>query len=63
MHVKFGHYVSEFDNFLDQYLQRHPEVQRDQRRGWYIFWDKDVDLAAQEQAQHDSVPLPPYYYP
>lgn len=61
--VKLSNYVSEFDSFLGQYLEHHPEVLNDQRRGWYIFWDKDVDLAGQEQAQRDAVPLPPYYYP
>jgi hypothetical protein len=32
------HYVSEFMVFIDAYLKEHPEVVKDQRRGWDIFW-------------------------
>lgn len=55
-------YRSEFTNFMDGYLREHPEVVDDQRHGWYIWWDHDVDLAEEQKARRDSVPLPPYYY-
>lgn len=49
-------YVSEFTTFIDRYLEKHPEVVEDQRRGRDIYWDRKVDLKAQEEATYDSVP-------
>lgn len=49
-------YVSEFTNFMSHYLEEHPEVVKDQHRGWRIYWDHKVDLAEQEHAVKDSVP-------
>ena len=49
-------YVSEFTHFIDGYLEAHPEVVRDQKTGRLIYWEKRVDLAAQEKAGEDSVP-------
>jgi hypothetical protein len=60
--VGHGGYVSEFSQFLDSFLELHPEVPEDQRRGWYIWWDKDVDLKEEELEKSDSVPTPGYYY-
>lgn len=51
-----GNYVSEFEGFMNRFLDEHPEVQDDQRRGRLIHWDHKVDLAAQEKAARDSVP-------
>ncbi len=35
-----SHYdVFEFTAFMDQYLKVHPEVVRDQQRGWNIYWN------------------------
>lgn len=49
-------YVSEFENFMNRFLDRHPEVVEDQRSGRLIYWDHKVDLAALEKAERDSVP-------
>lgn len=49
-------YVSEFTRFMESYLTGHPEVVAEQRTGWRIYWDKRVDLRAQEAAEHDRVP-------
>lgn len=57
-----GGYVSEADQFLDGLLRAHPELEEDQRRGWYLLWDKQVDLDALEKAREDSVPVKPYHY-
>ncbi len=56
-------YVSEFTQFMQRYQDEHPEALASQRKGWYIFWDKKVDLPDQKKAEQDSVPTPPYYYP
>ena len=59
-----GHdgYVSEITQFLDKFLDEHPEVIDEQSRGWHIFWDRDVDLGELKKAGEDSVPAKPYYY-
>ncbi len=53
-------YVSEFTHFMDHFLEEHPEVIKDQRIGWRLYWDKRVDQTAQEKAEHDSVPADGY---
>jgi hypothetical protein len=61
---KAGHdgYVSEITQFLDKFLEEHPEVIDEQSKGWHIFWDRDVNLDEQKRADKDSVPSKPYYY-
>ena len=49
-------YVSEFTQFIDHYLDEHPEVIEDQRLGRLIYWDKTVDLTALAQAAKENVP-------
>lgn len=60
---RHGGYVSEFEQFLGSYLAGHPDCERDQQKGWYLLWDKQVDLKELKKAEEDRVPLPPYYYP
>jgi len=57
-----GGYVSEADQFLSELLHARPALVDDQRRGWYLLWDKRVDLDALEQARADTVPVKPYHY-
>lgn len=56
------HYVSEFTAFINRYLEEHPEVEKDQHRGWRIWWDKQLDLKALEDAEKDNVPDDGYGY-
>jgi hypothetical protein len=60
---RVGHagYVSEFDQFLHEFLERHPEVERDQKRGWYIWWDHRVDLSELDKQRND-LPVKSYSY-
>lgn len=60
--MKLKGYVSEYEQFLDRYKQTHPDVEENQRRGWYIWWDHNLDLAEVDRARRDSVPTNPYYY-
>lgn len=53
-------YVSEFTRFIDGYLNAHPEVADDQRRGWYIYWDHHVDLKDIEREMTENLPYEPY---
>jgi hypothetical protein len=57
-----GGYVSEFEQFLNRYLDEHPETAENQQRGWYIFWDHNVDLAAIDRLEKDKPPSHPYVY-
>jgi hypothetical protein len=57
-----GGYVSEFGQFLKDYQAGHPNMERDQQRGWYIYWDHKVDFDELERERQDHVPVPPYYY-
>ena len=47
---------------MDQFLEERPDVVADQRRGWHIFWDRDVDLEELKKANEDTVPPKNYYY-
>lgn len=49
-------YVSEFEKFINHFLEEHPEVLEDQRTGRAIYWDRKVDLTAQDKAEKDMVP-------
>ena len=49
-------YVSEFTVFMDHYLQVHPEVLEEQRRGWDFFWSPKAGLEAVNKELEDIVP-------
>ncbi|QID16157.1 DUF3460 family protein [Nitrogeniibacter mangrovi] len=55
-------YVSEFTRFMEDFMDHHPEEREEQRDGWRIFWDKQVDLKAQHERDESEVPTPGYYY-
>ncbi len=55
-------YVSDFERYLGRYLDQHPNVERDQRRGWYIWWDRRVDPADVEPQQPYAVKVNGYQY-
>ena len=60
--IRHGGYVSEFDQFINGFMVRHPEVADDQRRAWYIWWDHRVDLKDLEKQHDDAVPVKSYQY-
>jgi hypothetical protein len=57
-----GGYVSEYEQFLNVYLASHPEVRSDQKRGWYIWWDHQVDSKDLEPRRNDDAPAKSYKY-
>ncbi|KZE35189.1 DUF3460 family protein [Crenobacter luteus] len=63
-HYRPGHdgYVSPFTEFMDHFLEDHPEVVEDQRRGWYRFWDHKADFDEMLKERQDSVPIKGYDY-
>lgn len=62
IHKTKGPYVSEFEQYMDAFLKRHPDVVCDQERGWYIWWDHRLDLDAVEKERASEVPAKPYPY-
>ena len=46
-------YVSEFTKFMNQYLDEHPEVVEEQKRGWASFWQLKAELRAPEITKDD----------
>jgi len=49
-------YVSEFTLFMDRYLQQHPEVVKDQQRGWNLGWPCEIDPIARQETERDRLP-------
>lgn len=55
-------YVSEFTQFMNDYLAQHPEVIADQHVGRAMYWDKQIDMAEVEKTERNAVPLEAYSY-
>lgn len=53
-------YVSDFERFMQDYLEHHPEVVADQRDGWFIWWDHRIDLDEMDRQRASEVPFRPY---
>lgn len=49
--------VFEFMQFMESLLRLHPEIVRDQHRGWARYWEPQVDLVELQKAREDSVPI------
>lgn len=48
-------YVSEYTQFIDQFLVDHPDALVDQHDGRLLYWDRKVDQAEQQKAEQDRV--------
>ena len=57
-----GGYVSEYEQFINTFLASRPEVRADQKRGWDIWWDHQVDSTDLELRRNDDVSEKPYKY-
>lgn len=62
IHKTKGAYVSEFEQYMNAFLKRHPDVVEDQERGWYIWWDHRLDLDEVQKERASEVPQKPYPY-
>lgn len=60
--IGHGGYVSEYEQFLNVFIASHPEVRADQKRGWTIWWDHQVDPKELEPRHNDDAPAKPYKY-
>ena len=55
-------YVSDITRFLRELKKENPDIERDQREGRAIWWDKDVDPELYRRFEQSSLPQPAYVY-
>jgi hypothetical protein len=55
-------YVSDVTQFLRELKQKRPEIERQQRQGRAMYWDKDLDLEQLRRWQEANVPQQGYVY-
>jgi hypothetical protein len=55
-------YVSDVTRFLRELKQKKPELERAQREGRAIWWDKQLDPEQLRRWQESKVPQQPYVY-
>ena len=55
-------YESDITRFLRELKQKDPEIERGQRIGRAIFWDKNIDADLYRRYDESDVPQPAYVY-
>ena len=55
-------YESEITRFLHELKEKKPELERKQREGRSIWWDKELDPEQLRRWQESKVPQRPYVY-
>lgn len=55
-------YVSDITRFLQELKDRNPDLERQQRVGRAIWWDKDVDPELYKRFEQSTLPQPAYVY-
>jgi len=55
-------YESEITRFLRELKKKNPDIERGQREGRAIFWDKDIDADLYRRYEASDVPQPAYVY-
>jgi Protein of unknown function (DUF3460) len=55
-------YVSDITRFLRELKQSNPELERGQREGRAIWWDKTLDPELYRRFDESTVPQPAYVY-
>jgi hypothetical protein len=55
-------YESEITRFLRELKQKKPGIERSQREGRAIWWDKELDPEQLRRWQESKVPQQPYVY-
>lgn len=55
-------YESDITRFLRELKKKNPDIERGQREGRAIFWDKDIDAHLYERYAESDVPQPAYVY-
>ena len=55
-------YVSDFTKFLQDLKDKNPDLDRQQREGRAIWWDKNVDPELYKRFSASTLPQPAYVY-
>ena len=55
-------YESDITRFLRELKQKNPDIERGQREGRAMFWDKDIDSDLYKRYAESDVPQPAYVY-
>lgn len=55
-------YESDITRFLRELKQKNPELERKQREGRALWWDKEIDFDELRRLEQSKVPQPPYVY-
>jgi hypothetical protein len=55
-------YESDITRFLHELKEKQPELERKQREGRSIWWDKELDPEQLQRWQESKVPQRPYVY-
>lgn len=55
-------YVSDFTRFIQELKVGNPDLDRQQREGRAIWWDKDVDPDLYRRFRQSTLPQPAYVY-
>ena len=56
-------YQSDYTKFLNELKQKDPELERKQREGRAIFWDKSpIDLDARKRTEESRIKQQAYVY-
>jgi Protein of unknown function (DUF3460) len=55
-------YISDFTKFLQQLKEGNPDLDRQQREGRAIWWDKNVDPELYKRFNESTLPQPAYVY-
>jgi hypothetical protein len=55
-------YVSDFTRFIQDLKAENPDLDRQQREGRAIWWDKDVDQDLYKRFRQSTLPQPAYVY-
>jgi Protein of unknown function (DUF3460) len=55
-------YISDFTKFLQELKEGNPDLDRQQREGRAIWWDKNVDPELYKRFNESTLPQPAYVY-
>ena len=55
-------YESDITRFLRELKKKNPDIERGQREGRAIFWDKDIDAHLHKHYAESDVPQAAYVY-
>ncbi len=55
-------YESELTKFIRELKTKHPDLERKQREGRAIWWDKELDPEQQKRWRESNVPQQAYVY-